>query len=77
MSVVLHDQVKSLLQQECCSLLLTSFTFLSKILEDSRYAFLSFLIVKNVRVLSATNRFDPECEPHFDDVLNQESIHCS
>ena len=28
-------------------------------------------------VLSATNRFDPECEPHLDVVLNQESIHCS
>ena len=23
------------------------------------------------------NRFDPECEPHLDEVLNQESIHCS
>ena len=22
-------------------------------------------------------RFDPECEPHLDEVLNQESIHCS
>ena len=28
-------------------------------------------------VLSATNRFDPDCEPHLDDVLSQESIHCS
>ena len=25
----------------------------------------------------ATSRFDPECEPHLDEVLNQESIHCS
>ena len=28
-------------------------------------------------VLSATNRFDPDCEPHLDEVLNQESIHYS
>ena len=27
--------------------------------------------------LSVTNRFDPECEPHLDEVLNQESIHSS
>ena len=34
-------------------------------------------LFSSAHVLSATNRFDPECEPHLDEVLNQESIHCS
>ena len=36
-----------------------------------------FILNSSAHVLSATNRFDPECEPHRDEVLNQESIHCS
>ena len=36
-----------------------------------------FILNSSAHVLSATNRFDPECEPHLDEVLNQESIHCS
>ena len=36
-----------------------------------------FILNSSAHVLSAINRFDPECEPHLDDVLNQESIHCS
>ena len=34
------------------------------------------LVNTSEHVLSATDRFDPECEPHLDEVLNQESIHC-
>ena len=38
----------------------------------------SFILNSSAHVLSATNRFDHECEPHhLDEVLNQESIHCS
>ena len=36
-----------------------------------------FILNSSAHVLSATIRFDPECEPHLDEVLNQESIHCS
>ena len=36
-----------------------------------------FIMISSAHVLPATNRFDPECEPHLDEVLNQESIHCS
>ena len=32
-----------------------------------------FILNSSAHVLSATNRFDPECEPHLDEVLNQES----
>ena len=33
-----------------------------------------FILNSFAHVLSATNRFDPDCEPHLDEVLNQESI---
>ena len=36
-----------------------------------------FVLNSSAHVLSATNRFDPECEPHLDEVLKQEIIHCS
>ena len=36
-----------------------------------------FILNSSAHVLSATNRFDPDCEPHLDEVLNQESIRCS
>ena len=36
-----------------------------------------FILNSSAHVLSATNRFDPECEPHLHEVLIQESIHCS
>ena len=36
-----------------------------------------FILNSSAHVLSATNRFDPECEPHLDEVLNQERIQCS
>ena len=36
-----------------------------------------FILNSSAHVLSTTNRFDPECEPHLDEVLNQEIIHCS
>ena len=36
-----------------------------------------FILNSSAHVLSATNRFDPECEPHLDDVFNQETIHFS
>ena len=36
-----------------------------------------FILNSSAHVLSATDRFDPECEPHLDEVLNQESIYCS
>ena len=29
-----------------------------------------FILNSSAHVLSATNRFDPECEPHLDEVLN-------
>ena len=34
-------------------------------------------LICTLYVLSVTNRFDPECEPHLDEVLNQERIHSS
>ena len=36
-----------------------------------------FILNSSAHVLYAPYRFDPECEPHLDEVLNQESIHCS
>ena len=36
-----------------------------------------FILNSSAHVLHAPNRFDPEREPHLDEVLNQESIHCS
>ena len=41
--------------------------------------FLAHVIKQNHHhVLFATNnRFDPKCEPHLDEILNQESIHSS
>ena len=36
-----------------------------------------FILNSSAHVLSATNRFDHECKPHLNEVLNQESIHCS
>ena len=36
-----------------------------------------FILNSSAHALSATNRFDPECEHHLDEVLNKESFHCS
>ena len=36
-----------------------------------------FILNASADVLFATNRFDPNCIPHLDDVLTQERICCS
>ena len=38
--------------------------------------FALFILNSSAHVLSATNRFDPECEPHLDEVLNQDRKMC-
>ena len=56
---------------------LKPFTFHRRIATTLQRENALFILNSSAHVLSATNRFDPECEPHPDDVLNQESIHCS
>ena len=36
-----------------------------------------FILNSSSHVLFATDRFEPNCEPNLDEVLNLESIHCS
>ena len=59
------------------TLIFSSLYSITDHVSNNNYENALFILNSSAHVLSATNRFDPECKHHLDEVLNQESIHCS